>query len=101
MARIKRTIIIRRGDDVARKDAHTPQRKITNPKPTRWEKAGMTGDVDLQREYLTKSQWREHSELRRTLKILAPGIIVQDASLNDLRDMMYSTTRCQINRLIA
>lgn len=95
MARIKRTLIVRKkSGESERKDIYTPQRAKRKPAKTMWERAAT---MDPDRKDLTKGQWAERGDLIRSIRSTASPIILDGASLDDLRDIMYSTTRCQIN----
>jgi len=87
MARIKRQLIIRRDGETTEKTVYTPQ-VVKRPSPKTWEKVCMTGSTDEQRKRLTNGQWAEYSELRRGLHIIDPNMMIEDASLSTLRDIM-------------
>lgn len=81
-------------------EENATQPKFKRPTLKSWEKAMLTGDPDRQRTNLTKGQWVEYSELRHSLPIQAEGIIIEDASLETLRDLNYSIKRMQILRIV-
>ena len=98
MARLKRDLKIRRKQQdgtvtVERKVVYTAQ-TVRRPSVTMWDRAAT---MDPERKHLTKSQWAERGDLIRSLKLEAPDILLEGASLDNLRDMKYSITRCQIN----
>lgn len=95
MARIKRTLIVRKANgDTTRKDVFTPQRKVRAPRATMWQRAAT---MEPERKDLTKGQWLERGDLIRSIQSAVPNVLLEGASLDNLRDIMYSITRCQIN----
>jgi len=88
---MKRRVYVRWADDP------TPIKRLPKVPPKQEE---LPEHWKLIIEKMPKTERQEFGELLREIKAHAPGVFLKDTvTLQDLRDLVYSVTRCQVFRL--